>query len=65
MKTNIGAADRLMRVLLGAALIIWAISYPIAPYSYGGWIGSILVITGLLGWCGLYRIFSFTTKQEG
>ncbi|MEP1208571.1 MAG: DUF2892 domain-containing protein [Rhizobiaceae bacterium] len=63
MKKNVGAADRLMRILLGSALLIWAIAYPTAPYSYGGWVGLIFVITGLWGWCPIYRILSFSTKQ--
>ena len=65
MKQNIGAADRLLRVLFGMALVVWALAYPIIPYLYGGFVGAVLVITGLAGWCGLYRIFSFSTKSEG
>jgi uncharacterized protein (DUF58 family) len=65
MKTNIGFVDRMLRLLFGSTLIVWGIANPIAPYSYGGWFGLVLVITGLMGWCGLYRIFSFSTKLEG
>ena len=65
MNKNIGAADRLLRLLFGAAMVVWAIAYPIAPYIYGGFVGLVLVATGLAGWCGIYRLFSFSTNQEG
>lgn len=65
MTTNIGTTDRLLRFFFGSALIVCAVAFPALPYLYGGIIGLVLVATGLAGWCGIYRLFSFSTKQEG
>ena len=64
MQQNVGPADRLLRILLGSALLIWALAFPKPPYIYGGIIGGIFLVTGLLGWCGIYRLINFSTKQE-
>ena len=65
MKQNVGTADRLVRFLFGSAPIVWAVAFPIVPYIYGGFVGLVLVVTGLAGWCGIYRLFSLSTNQEG
>ena len=64
MFTNVGAADRLVRIMIGAALLAWAIFYPDTPYSFIGWIGVVFVATGLVGWCALYRLFGYSTSPD-
>ena len=61
MNPNVGVVDRMIRILFGTALLVWAIVYPEAPYSYGGWIGLIFLGTGLLGWCALYKLLGIST----
>jgi hypothetical protein len=56
---NMGATDRIIRVILGVILIInvfWGLETPL------GWIGVILLVTGLAGICPLYSILGFSTK---
>lgn len=50
MKKNVGGIDRLIRILAGVALILWAV--------LGGpiwaWIGLLPLATGALSWCPAY-----------
>ena len=60
MQTNIGRFERFIRVLVGLfilSLIFWG------PESYWGLLGFIPILTGLSGWCPLYRIFGVSTHK--
>lgn len=60
MQTNIGRFERFIRVLVGLfilSLIFWG------PESYWGLLGIIPILTGLSGWCPLYRIFGVSTHK--
>ena len=54
MTRNIGSTDRLVRVLLGIGLLLIAFE---GPRTAWGYIGIVPLITGLFGWCPLYRLF--------
>ena len=57
MQHNVGGADRIIRIVVGIALIVWAI--------LGGpvwaWIGVLPLATGLIGWCPAYLPFGIKT----
>lgn len=56
---NMGATDRIIRVVLGVILIInvfWGLQTPL------GWIGVILLVTGIAGICPLYAILGISSK---
>ncbi|AVR89343.1 YgaP family membrane protein [Thauera aromatica] len=57
MKTNVGGIDKIVRIVIGIALIAWAL--------FGGpvwaWIGVIPLATGLMGWCPAYGLFGMST----
>lgn len=57
MKTNVGGADKILRIVAGIALLAWAV--------FGGpvwaWIGIVPLATGLLGWCPAYTLLGFST----
>jgi len=55
---NEGMADRVVRVVLGLLLISLVFVGPKTPF---GWLGVILVATGAIGSCPLYRVFGFDT----
>lgn len=61
MKTNEGKLDRILRVIIGAALIIAYFYNPHGTYSWAYWLGLIPLITGLTGWCPLYSILGIST----
>ena len=58
MTTNEGKTDRVIRVVVGLALIAMVF---IGPQSPWGWIGAVLVLTGLVGYCPLYGVFGINT----
>lgn len=57
MKTNVGGIDKILRILVGIALIAWAL--------FGGpvwaWIGILPLATGLMGWCPAYTLLGMNT----
>ena len=58
MKSNVGGIDRILRIVLGLVLIGLTVSGTIGVW---GWIGAVLLGTGLMGWCPPYAIFGFST----
>jgi len=60
-KTNEGTIDRVLRVIIGAALILGYFLNPDGTYSWLYWIGVIPLATGILGWCGLYAVLGVNT----
>ena len=50
---NLGTTDRIIRVLVGLALLSLVFVGPATPW---GWSGVVPLLTGLVGACPLYRI---------
>lgn len=55
--SNVSPADRLLRVLLGAALLSLVF---FGPQTAWGYIGLIAIVSALSGFCPIYRIFEAT-----
>jgi hypothetical protein len=60
MTFNVASWDRILRLILGAALIALVFVGPKTPF---GWIGAIFVVTALAGFCPLYRLFGISTRH--
>ena len=58
MKKNVGGIDRIARIVLGLALIGLAATHQIGSW---GWLGLIVLATGLFSFCGLYSIIGINT----
>lgn len=58
MLVNEGKIDRVLRVLVG--LILIALVF-VGPQTNWGWIGLIPLVTGLVGFCPLYRLVGLNT----
>ncbi|GGD44490.1 YgaP family membrane protein [Croceicoccus pelagius] len=58
MPVNEGKWDRILRVVVG--LLVIALVF-VGPQTSWGWLGLIPLITGLVGFCPLYRIVGFNT----
>jgi hypothetical protein len=58
MTSNVGGADRIIRILAGLVLIGLAAT---GTVGWWGWLGVILLATGAIGWCPPYAIFGFNT----
>lgn len=50
IKKNEARWDRIARVVIGAA----GIGVALAGISAWGWLGAILVVTGMMGFCPIY-----------
>ncbi len=58
MKVNEGTIDRIIRVIVGLGLLSLVV---IGPKTLLGLIGLIPLITGLVGFCPLYKIIGLNT----
>jgi uncharacterized membrane protein HdeD (DUF308 family) len=65
MKPNEGTSDRIIRLILGVVLII--IGWPVLGNNTMGIIldviGVILLITGITGFCTVYKILGISTLK--
>jgi hypothetical protein len=61
MKRNIGRAERVIRILIGAGIICLALFGPRNPWA---WLGLVPLLTGALGWCPGYRLLKITSHEE-
>jgi len=57
MKTNVGGADKFLRIFLGIIIIGAGFYFQ----TWWGAIGIIPIITSLIGWCPMYNIFGIST----
>ena len=62
MNKNLGSIDRVLRIVLGIAIIV----YGILESTWLGAIGGIPLLTAIIAWCPLYVPFKLTTcSREG
>lgn len=59
MKANIGSVDRVVRVVLGLAIIAGGL----VAQNWLGVIGVVLLATAAIGTCPLYLPFGISTRQ--
>ena len=55
---NEGTTDRMLRIIFGLALLTLALVGPKTPW---GFLGVIPLLTGLVGFCPLYRVLGVST----
>jgi hypothetical protein len=60
MTKNVGSIDRVLRIVVGIALIALAI-LDVQPIGVWGYIGVVPLLTGLIGWCPAYLPFGIKT----
>ena len=58
MKTNVGGIDKIARIVIGALLIVLALTGTIGIW---GWIGVVPLATGLLNTCPAYSLLGINT----
>ena len=61
LKKNEGNLDRILRIVVGAALIAGYFMNSGGAYSWLYLLGIIPLVTGLIGSCPLYTIFGIST----
>ena len=58
MDSNVGKNDRIARIASGLLLVLLAVTGVISAW---GWLGLILIATGLISFCPLYALFNKST----
>lgn len=60
MQANVGTIDRILRAVIGLALISLVF---IGPQTTWGWLGLILVATAAFRFCPAYALFGVRTCE--
>lgn len=58
MGMNLGNLDRSIRVIVGLVILAFV---PRTPWA---WLGLVPFLTGLMGFCLLYRLFGWSTRSR-
>lgn len=61
MKLNVGGIDKILRVILGAALIAAAATGALPIWGY---VGIVPLVTGLVNFCPLYTVLGFSSRKS-
>ena len=61
MKKNVGGIDRILRIVVGIALIALTLTHTLPVW---GWIGVVPLATGLMGFCPLYPLLKINTGKK-
>lgn len=61
MKLNEGSIDRVVRVLVGSVLLSLVF---FGPQTWLGLIGIVPLLTGVVGFCPLYRVLGLSTRAS-
>jgi hypothetical protein len=72
MDTNQGPVDRIVRSIVGAALlavVVFSLEGPIALVEGAialaiGAVGAVTLLTGLIGWCPTYALLGISTCKD-
>ena len=59
--SNVGSVDRILRIILGLALIAGAVQGALAPW---GWVGLVLVFTAFIKFCPIYAVTGLSSLKE-
>jgi hypothetical protein len=60
MTNNIGSTEKMVRIAVGALLIVLTLMGTIGVW---GWIGVVPLATALMGWCPAYTLLGISTKK--
>lgn len=58
MKKNEAGWDRIFRIVVGIGLLSLTV---VGPRTLLGLLGIVPLVTGVVGFCPLYRVFGFST----
>jgi DUF2892 family protein len=59
MDRNVGTVDKVVRIVVGLALIALVFVGPKTPW---GWIGLVPLLTAGMSWCPLYTLLGVRTS---
>lgn len=58
---NVGVVDRVFRTAVGSVLATLAATGDVGVW---GWAGILLILSGLVGWCGGYTVLGINTRKK-
>jgi hypothetical protein len=58
---NVGGIDRILRIVIGSALVLGFILNPDGAYRWLYLIGLIPLLTGIFGTCAIYSLIGVNT----
>ena len=58
MKCNIGKIDRVIRVIVGGAVLAWGV---MNGHIIADIVGGVLLFTAIIGWCPPYALLGINT----
>lgn len=60
MRYNVGTHDRVIRVIIGVAILslVW-----LGPQTAWGYLGFIPLLTGIFGFCPIYALMKISTNR--
>lgn len=62
LKTNVGSIDRILRIVVGLALLVWFfMDQGTGFWHYAKLIGLLPLATGLMGSCLMYSVLGIST----
>lgn len=66
MSRNVGMADRIVRIVVGLALIAFALrnGLPIKGWDWAGLIGVVPLLTGLFATCPAYSLIGYSSCEK-
>jgi hypothetical protein len=64
MTKNVGIWDRVLRAVIGLALIAYAIplGFPATGWNWVGWIGVVPLLTAVFAYCPAYGLLGISTS---
>lgn len=60
MTKNVGSADKIIRIILGVAII----AFGIYNQSWWGLVGLVPLLTAFIGWCPAYNLIGLSTNKK-
>lgn len=61
MAKNVGEIDRVVRIIVGSALLVLVF---VGPHTPWGWLGLVPLLTAFVGFCPLYSLLRIRTRRE-
>ena len=63
MSANVGGLDRILRIIVGLALIAYAIpiGFPDTGWNAVGWIGVVPILTAIFRFCPAYTLLGVSS----
>ena len=57
---NEGLMDRVIRIVIGLGILSLVF---VGPQTVWGWIGLVPLLTGIVGFCPLYKLIGLNTRK--